>query len=115
MVEQSANLDQAFHALADATRRGIIAELARGERTVSRLAEPYDMSLAAVSKHVGVLVGAGLVHRQKVGREQVCALRRERLAELEQWVATYSRFWGDRLDALETALKQDEPKETGDG
>ena len=77
MVEQSAHLDQAFHALADATRRGIIAELARGERTVSRLAEPYEMSLAAVSKHVGVLVGAGLVHRQKAGREQVCTLQRE--------------------------------------
>ncbi|RIJ13817.1 ArsR family transcriptional regulator [Henriciella mobilis] len=113
MVEQYAHLDQAFHALADATRRGIIAELARGERTVSRLAEPYEMSLAAVSKHVGVLVGAGLVHRQKVGREQVCTLQRERLAELEQWVATYARFWGDRLDALEMALKQEETK--GDG
>ena len=113
MVEQSAGLDQAFHALADATRRGIIAELAKGERTVSRLAEPYDMSLAAVSKHVGVLAKAGLIHREKIGREQVCSLQRKRLAELEQWVATYSRFWNDRLDVLEGLLKTENGGQDG--
>lgn len=114
MVEQSAVLDRAFRALADPTRRGIIAHLAAGERSISALAAPYDVSLAAISKHVGVLVGAGLIVREKRGREQVCSLQRERLAEVERWIATYSRFWGERLDALEDLLKAG-GKEQGDG
>lgn len=114
MVEQSAVLDRAFRALADPTRRGIIAALAEGDRSISTLAAPYDVSLAAISKHVGVLADAGLIVREKRGREQVCSLERERLAEVERWVATYARFWGERLDALEQVLST-EKEEQGDG
>ncbi|MGB3626682.1 MAG: metalloregulator ArsR/SmtB family transcription factor, partial [Henriciella sp.] len=78
MVEQSSGLDRAFKALADPTRRSIIAALAQADQSVSRLAEPHEMSLAAVSKHVGILAGAGLIHRTKLGREQVCSLDRDR-------------------------------------
>lgn len=113
MVEQSAVLDRAFKALADPTRRAIIAALADGEETVSRLAAPHDMSLAAVSKHVGILAGAGLIQRRKIGREQVCSLERKRLAEVAEWTARYSRFWAERLDVLETLLQNE--KEEGDG
>ncbi|MEQ9314993.1 MAG: metalloregulator ArsR/SmtB family transcription factor [Henriciella sp.] len=113
MVEQSEILDRAFKALADPTRRAIIAALANGEETVGRLAAPHDMSLAAVSKHVGILSDAGLVRRTRQGREQVCSLERERLAEVAEWTARYSRFWSDGLDRLEALLKIDNGE--GDG
>ncbi|MBE7199750.1 MAG: winged helix-turn-helix transcriptional regulator [Parafilimonas terrae] len=105
MVEhlQSA-LDGVFHALADPTRRAMIQHLASGERTVSELAEPYAMSLAAASKHVKVLEGAGIIQRRIAGRVHRCSLERQPLAQALSWLRSYTEFWDERLDALEDLL-----------
>jgi DNA-binding transcriptional ArsR family regulator len=98
MVEQ--RLDTTFRALADPTRRGMLAHLALGEQSVGALAEPFAMSFAGASKHLRVLEGAGLVERRKVGRSQLCRLRAERLGEADRWLRQWERFWTVRLDAL---------------
>lgn len=100
-------LDATFTALADPTRRGILAALALGEKPVSELAAPYRMSLAGAAKHVGVLARAGLIERRKVGRQQLCRLRADRLKEASEWLGQWERFWTDQLDALEAALRED--------
>jgi DNA-binding transcriptional ArsR family regulator len=82
--------------------------VADGERTVGGLADPFDMSLAAVSKHLKVLESAGLVERRAVGRRTMCRLRAEPLAEVRRWVDTYERFWSTRLDRLEQLLAEDD-------
>ena len=106
MVKYSSDrLDATFSALADPTRRGMLATLASGEATVSDLAAPYDMSLAAASKHVKKLEAAGLVSREVKGRTHICRLEASALREAYEWTARYQQFWMDRLDALETALK----------
>jgi DNA-binding transcriptional ArsR family regulator len=97
-------LDAVFHALASGPRRSILGALAEGERTVGDLADPFDISLAAVSKHLKVLEGAGLVERTARGRTTVCRLRAEPLAEIREWVAFYEGFWSARLDRLEQVL-----------
>lgn len=101
-------LDRTFAALADPTRRGMLAALALGEKAVSDLAAPYQMSLAGASKHVSVLARAGLIEQRKVGRQQLCRLRPDRLKEASDWLAQWEQFWTHRLDALESALKEDE-------
>ena len=98
-------MDLVFHALADGTRRHMLGELARGERTVGQLAEPFAMSLAAASKHIKVLEGAGLIRREIRGRSHVCRLDPGPLASAHDWLAIYQRFWSDRLDALEDLLR----------
>ena len=105
MVENA--LDVTFMALADPTRRGMLAALMLGEKPVSELAAPYRMSLAGAAKHVGVLARAGLIERRKVGRQQLCRLKGDRLKEASDWLGQWERFWTDRLDALESALKKD--------
>jgi DNA-binding transcriptional ArsR family regulator len=106
MVEQQTIvLDRVFHALADPTRRLLLERLAAGERKVGELAEPFPMSLAAVSKHVRVLEQAGLVERRIEGRAHYCRLQPEPLAAAEQWISFYEGFWSQRLNALEAALK----------
>ena len=100
-------LDAAFTALADPTRRGMLAALSLGEMPVSELAAPYQMSLAGASKHVGVLVRAGLVDRRKVGRQQLCRLNADGLKDASDWLAQWERFWTGRLDKLEAALRED--------
>lgn len=106
MVEYYAtNLDRVFHALADPTRRMLLERLVAGERKVGELAEPFAISLAAVSKHVRVLEQAGLVERRIEGRAHYCRLQPEPLAAAEQWLSFYEGFWGARLNALEAALK----------
>lgn len=105
MVEE--RLNAVFAALADPTRRGMLAALAQGEQPVGALAAPYRMSLAGAAKHVDVLARAGLVERRKVGRQQLCRLRADRLAEARDWLTQWERFWTARLDALETALEED--------
>jgi DNA-binding transcriptional ArsR family regulator len=102
MVEDHARLDEVFHALASEPRRQMLSALADGERTVGALAGPFAMSLAAVSKHLKVLEGAGLVERKPAGRTTVCRLTPGPLAEAHEWVAFYERFWNARLDALES-------------
>jgi DNA-binding transcriptional ArsR family regulator len=101
-------LDRTFAALADPTRRGIVAALAAGPRTVSALAEPLPMSLVAVSKHIAVLERAGLVTRTRRGRAHWCRLRPSPLGEAAGWLATYRRFWTGQLDALERFVTEDQ-------
>ena len=93
-------LSTTLSALADPTRRGILARLASGEATVSELAEPYDMSLAAVSKHLKVLENAGLISRSKEAQWRPCKLEAAPMAEVADWVETYRRFWDESLDRL---------------
>ena len=108
MVElQTPQLDAVFHALGDATRRRMLRELAEGERSVGELAEPFDMSLAAASKHIKVLENAGLIRREVRGRTHVCHLDPGPLASAFAWLGFYERFWGDRLDILEHLLRQE--------
>lgn len=100
-------LDATFSALADPTRRAMLAALTLGEKPVSELAEPYRMTLAGAAKHVEVLARAGLIERRKVGRQQLCRLNASRLQEASDWLAQWERFWTTRLDALEAELKRD--------
>lgn len=107
MVER---LDATFQALADPTRRGMLATLAGGEKSVGELAQPLAMSFAGASKHVKVLEGAGLVVRRKVGRTQLCRLNPTPLAEAEQWLRQWEQFWNLRLDTLEALLPEVRPE-----
>jgi DNA-binding transcriptional ArsR family regulator len=101
MVEdQRQELDAVFHALADPTRRSIVERLTRGEATVSELAGPYAMSLAAVSKHLRVLEHAGLMVQRRQGRRRPCALNARRLRDAYGWLAQYEQFWDERLQGL---------------
>jgi DNA-binding transcriptional ArsR family regulator len=110
MVELSPErLDSVFHALGDATRRTMLRELSSGERTVSELAQPFDMSLAAASKHIKALEAAGLIQREIRGRTHVCRLEPGPLASAHEWLRYYENFWNERLDVLEQLLRaQDE-------
>ena len=106
MVNQSTErLDRVFHALTDPTRRHMLRNLTVRERTVSELAEPFHMSLAAASKHVKVLEGAGLVRRTVQGRTHFCRLDPKPLEGAAEWIRFYERFWNERLDALEELLR----------
>jgi DNA-binding transcriptional ArsR family regulator len=102
MVEY--RLDATFHALADPTRRGMLANLALGEKSIGQLAEPFAMTLAGAAKHVRVLEGAGLIVRRKVGRTQLCTLQADPLAEAQVWMRQWEQFWSTRLDRLEGLL-----------
>ena len=99
------NLDITFHALADPTRRGMLASLALGEKSIGELAQPFAISFAGASKHVKVLEGAGLIARRKVGRTQLCRLRPEPLAEADLWLRQWETFWTIRLDRLEALIE----------
>jgi DNA-binding transcriptional ArsR family regulator len=106
MVELEAHqLDTVFHALGDATRRRMLRQLASGERTVSQLAEPFAMSLAAASKHIKALEHAGLIRREVRGRTHLCHLDPGPLASAQQWLSFYERFWTERFDVLERLLR----------
>lgn len=109
----SDRLSTTLSALADPTRRGILAQLARGEATVSELAEPYDMSLAAVSKHLKVLENAGLISRGKEAQWRPCRLEAAPMAEVADWVGAYRRFWDQSLDRLEDYLADLQKGEPG--
>ncbi|MBD2842022.1 ArsR/SmtB family transcription factor [Erythrobacter rubeus] len=106
MVDSNASIDTVFRALGEPTRLRMIQELSRGERTIGDLAEPLDMTLAGASKHIGVLEQAGLLTREKRGRERVCRLRPEALLAARDWTQKYSAFWNDRLDALDAAIRE---------
>lgn len=113
MVKNSTvRLDAVFSALGDPTRRAILAQLALGAAPVSALAEPYEMSLPAVSKHLRVLENAGLVTRRKTGRVVRCSLNPEPLKDVADWVGRYRRFWEGQLDRLERYL-EDTTSRTG--
>lgn len=96
-----------FSALADPTRRAMLAQLALGETTVSELAAPYKMSLAAAAKHVAVLESSGLLKKRREGRTVRCRLAPEPLKDAAEWISRYRRFWSDQLDALDDYLGGD--------
>lgn len=98
-------LDLVFAALADPTRRSIVARLTDGDATVGELAAPFAMSLPAVSKHVRVLEAGGLVRRRKQGRAYVCTLRRGALDEATRWMLTQHGFWERRFESLDDVFK----------
>ena len=99
-------LSVTFAALADPTRRAILARLAEGEATVNELAEPFAMTLPAVSKHLKVLERAGLIVRGRNAQWRPCTLDARPLREAADWVQQYRRFWEDRLDRLDEHLKK---------
>jgi DNA-binding transcriptional ArsR family regulator len=101
-------MNSVFHALGDATRRTMLRDLVSGERTVSELAAPYAMSLAAASKHIRVLEHAGLIRREVRGRTHICRLDPGPLASAHEWLSFYERFWTSRLDELERLLRSED-------
>lgn len=105
------NLNEIFHALSDPTRREIVYMMAQKERTVSELAEPFDMSLAAISKHIKVLERANLVERNVRGRTHICRLNAASLSQASEWLRFYERFWSNRFDLLEKELIKAQKKE----
>ena len=111
MVTNSDQLDQTFAALADPTRRAILARLAEGESTVGDLARPFDISRPAISKHLRVLERAGLVRRARDGRLSRCGLDAAPMRNAAEWVEEYRQFWESQLDALAHFLEQNEEKE----
>src|SRR5690554_1653387 len=98
---RQSDLDRAFAALADPTRRGILTRLGEGPKTIGELAAPFGMTLTGLKKHVQVLEDAGLVSTSKVGRSRQCRLGPERLDGAMQWIDFYQRLWERRLDGLE--------------
>jgi DNA-binding transcriptional ArsR family regulator len=106
MVSQEAQLDTTFAALADPTRRGILARLASGEATVMELAEPFAMSQPAISKHLKVLERAGLITRGRDAQRRPCRLKPEPLAEANQWLDRYREFWEQSFERLDALLEE---------
>jgi DNA-binding transcriptional ArsR family regulator len=107
MVQFSTSLlDASFAALSDATRRGILEQLGRGDASITDLAERFDMTLTGMKKHVGVLEQAGLVVTQKIGRVRTCQLGPRRLELETAWLETYRRRWDARFDALDTVVAE---------
>lgn len=107
------HLSTTFAALADPTRRAILARLRSGEATVLELAEPFDMSLPAISKHLKVLERAGLISRGRDAQRRPCRIEASRLKEATDWLERYRRFWDesfDRLDAYLNTMKKKEKK-----
>jgi len=113
MVEYSSKvLDRTFGALADPTRRRILAQLAKGEECVTDLARPHAMSLAAVSKHLMVLERAGLVRRRRDGRVHSLALEAKPMQEARAWIDRYRKFWEGNLDQFEKYLDKLQKQES---
>lgn len=98
-------LDQVFGALADPTRRAILARLARGQATVNELVAPFKLSQPAISKHLKVLERAGLVSRGREGQSRPVRLEPAALAGADQWLGDYRKFWGDSFDRLEALVE----------
>lgn len=114
MVEhRNQHLDHLFHALANTTRREIVGLLSKRPHHISELVPRFDMSLAAVSKHIQSLERAGLVDRQVVGRNHICSLNAETLSEAFEWLGAYEQFWQERIDALENVLSESGGKDDG--
>jgi DNA-binding transcriptional ArsR family regulator len=105
------NLDATFAALADPTRRAILARLARGETTVQDLAEPFAMSLPAVSKHLKVLESAGLISRSREAQWRPCRIEPRALKDVDDWLDRYRRFFDESFDRLDDYLKTLQAKE----
>ncbi|MEZ5953357.1 MAG: metalloregulator ArsR/SmtB family transcription factor [Hyphomonas sp.] len=104
------DVDLVFHALGDPTRRAILERLSRRPATVSDLAVPFDMSLAAIGQHVQVLERSRLVRTEKVGRTRTCQIDPEGLSLARQWIEERKRVWEDRFDRLAEFLDEDDPE-----
>lgn len=104
VAQQTQALDRVFLALGHPVRRKILERLATSAATVTDIAEPFEMSLNAVSKHLKVLEKAGLIQRQVLGREHYCRLRPQPLEEASDWLTYYRVFWTSRFDAMEQEL-----------
>ena len=105
MLNESSRLDLAFQALADPTRRGMLARLSRGPASVSELAKPLTMSLPAVLQHLQLLEASGLVRSQKTGRVRTCSIEPKALSAAERWIGEQRAIWEGRLDRLENFLE----------
>ncbi|HTN04359.1 ArsR/SmtB family transcription factor [Planctellipticum variicoloris] len=111
MVAATDSLSAVFAALADPTRRAILARVAEGEASVTELAKPFKMSLPAVSKHLKVLERAGLIARGREAQWRPCRLEAKPLQEVADWVGQYRQFWEERLDRLEDYLRELQAKD----
>jgi DNA-binding transcriptional ArsR family regulator len=112
-VISETDLDAMFAALADPTRRAILAKLATGEASVMELAEPFDMSQPAVTKHLNVLERAGLITRRRDGARRPCKLDPEKLGELSRWLGTFQEFWEASFSRMDEVLQELQRKEKG--
>jgi DNA-binding transcriptional ArsR family regulator len=113
-MAQSASLDHTFAALADPTRRAILSRLASGEATVTDLAQPFEISLPAISRHLKVLERAGLISRGREAQWRPRTLRAGPLKEAAEWLEEYRQFWEQSLDRLEEFIQELKAKEPGD-
>lgn len=107
-------LSNTFHALADPTRRAILASLTTGQKTVSDLAEPFDMTMPAITKHLKVLEKAKLIERSREAQYRPCRLQPEPLKDIDEWISEYRKFWEASFDRLEDYLQQLQTKEKND-
>jgi DNA-binding transcriptional ArsR family regulator len=103
-ASRTARLDAVFAALADPTRRAIIERLSRSEARVTEIAEPFDMSLNAVSKHIRVLEASGVIERHRQGRDHILSINTRSLDEVDGWIVRMRGYWEERLDAMERLL-----------
>jgi DNA-binding transcriptional ArsR family regulator len=110
----SASLDASFAALSDATRRGVLEQLGRGDASITELADRFHMTLTGMKKHVGVLEQAGLVATEKVGRVRTCRLGPRWPAEEAAWMETYRQIWTARFDALDQVVAELKQQEEDD-
>jgi DNA-binding transcriptional ArsR family regulator len=108
------DLDAMFAALADPTRRALLATLAHGEASVMELAEPFDMSQPAITKHLGVLERAGLITRRKEGQRRPCKLEPKRLEQLARWLGGFQQFWEASFSRMDDYLEELQRKEKAD-
>lgn len=115
MLNESVQLDLAFQALADPTRRGMLARLSRAPASVSELAKPFAMSLPAIMQHLQMLEASGLVRSEKKGRVRTCHIEPAALARAEGWIAEQRALWEGRLDRLEDYLEELQCKEKDNG
>jgi len=111
-VRKEKRLDSIFHALADPTRRSILRDVSRGEKSVSEVARPFKLTLAAVSKHLNVLEAAELIARERRGSFQIVRLNPRELKPAEEWLAYYEKFWNTRLDSLQKYLDKNSKGES---
>ena len=114
MPNYPSHLDSTFHALADPTRRAVIARLIQGPASVSELAEPFDMALPSLMQHLKVLETGGLIRSEKAGRVRTCRLETDRLSEAQDWLSRQRALWETRLDRLDAYLKDMAAKERAD-
>jgi DNA-binding transcriptional ArsR family regulator len=114
MVQHFTDFNPSFAALADATRRGVLEQLARGDASITDLAGTFDMTLTGMKKHVGVLEQAGLVTTEKVGRVRNCKIGPNRLEEEMEWISRYRQVWDARFEALDRLIDQLKSRDEAD-